>query len=114
MTPSDLGVCGRRFDGDGRACRDFREGRACRDRPPRAILVGREKRGRGLGKLQISVLAEVARALDVRLFCSVSPRNAASAAALKASAETRLLRTLDDGCELREFGPPDPRTPASP
>ncbi|MBP5350348.1 MAG: GNAT family N-acetyltransferase [Fibrobacterales bacterium] len=68
-------------------------------------FVDRGRRGRGLGGLQISVLAEIARALDARLFCSVSPRNAASAAALKASARTRLLRTLDDGSELAEILP---------
>ena len=68
-------------------------------------FVDAGRRGRGLGGLGISVLAEIARALDVRLFCSVSPRNAPSAAALKASAETRLLRTLDDGSELAEILP---------
>lgn len=68
-------------------------------------FVGARFRGRGLAKIQISVLTEIARTLGIRLFCTVSPRNAASAAALKAVSGIRVLETLGDGSALMECLP---------
>ena len=68
-------------------------------------FVGERFRGRGLAKLQISVLKEIAQALGIRLFCSVSPRNAASMAALHAVSGTRVLETLGDGSLRMELLP---------
>ncbi len=72
-------------------------------------FVGERFRGRGLARLQISAMTEIARTLGLRAFCTVSPRNAASLAAVKSAAETRLVETLDDGRLCLEFLPKEER-----
>lgn len=71
----------------------------------RGKIVDKDYRGRGIAKLMGVAMTEVATALGVRMFGSISPENYASLASAKASNEIKIHKILENGYYYIEFLP---------
>ncbi|OWV05267.1 MULTISPECIES: GNAT family N-acetyltransferase [unclassified Fibrobacter] len=71
----------------------------------RGKIVDHRWQGRGIAKLMGKAATDVAQALPVRMFGTISPENYASLASSKAVNEVKILNTLDNGYYYIEYLP---------
>lgn len=71
----------------------------------RGKIVDHRWQGRGIAKLMGKASTDVALALPIRMFGTISPENYASMASSKAVNEVKILNTLDNGYYYIEYLP---------
>lgn len=71
----------------------------------RGYMTDYRHRRMGVNRLMGQVATDIAATLGIRMYGSISPRNAASMLSAKAVNDVRVLRTLDNGDYLVEYLP---------